>query len=140
MLVRANTNRYQNRADFITKRAPLRSSNYLNWASEPLKLPSAQSEQTDSFELSPPPTDSFTESAAAAASVMDDQMQLSIKITIPDYTQWRITKFIKQYPYLSIIAAGGTVMVLALLLSGLILFWHLLHKPVTTYALLRGIF
>jgi hypothetical protein len=59
---------------------------------------------------------------------MDDQyVNVSIRISVPDVSHWRIAKFIKEYPYFSSAIAIGGLIVLLLLIIGLTFLWHTIH-------------
>jgi hypothetical protein len=64
-------------------------------------------------------------------AAVDDKLTISIRINLPDYSQWKIFLFAQEYPYLTIAIAAGSILALLLLLNGLVLLWHITHpyKP-----------
>lgn len=57
-----------------------------------------------------------------------EQMTISVRVTLPDITQWRAYKFARQYPYLALAASIIALMALVLLANGVSWIWHIINK------------
>lgn len=68
------------------------------------------------------------ESAKVRRSTAADTMTISIRVHLPDYSNWSTYGFIRRYPYISLAIAAVAFIVLVLTGDVTVWLWHLIHK------------
>lgn len=57
-----------------------------------------------------------------------DTMTISLRLSLPDYSRWKIYVFVRQYPYISLAIAAVAFIGLVLAGDALSWLWHIVHN------------
>jgi len=94
-------------------------------------MPSSHNRRTDYTRQLRPRPSAYQPSAPRPVrpSVVEaEQTTISIRVSYPDFSRWRLYKFARQYPYLALAVSVGILMVLVLLVDGALWLWHIVNK------------